>query len=95
MYQLPIVLDNGGEVAFHPVPNPSDADIEKLVRSLHKRITSLLLKRGELGGDECEELTALGLCQVAARPRASPGNRAASHWEVMPVGMTLASVGVV
>ncbi len=47
-------LENGGEVVVHPLPKPSGTDIEKPVRSLHKRITSLLRKRGELDDDECE-----------------------------------------
>ena len=59
-------LESVGGVVFHPLPKPSDEDIEKLVRSLQGRILGLLLRRGVLEEGEYEELTSLGLCQVAA-----------------------------
>ncbi|MCP3960714.1 MAG: hypothetical protein GY719_22955, partial [bacterium] len=61
-----IGLEDGGEATFHPLPKPSDEDIEKLVRSLHGRVYGLLRRRGVLHDGECEELTALGVCQAAA-----------------------------
>ena len=41
-------LERDGEVVFHPLPMPSDEDIEKLVKSLHGRVLSLLRRRGVL-----------------------------------------------
>ncbi len=82
-------LEDSGEVVFHPLPKPSDADIEKLVKSLHKRMIGLFQRLGLLGDGEYEELTSLGLCQVAARRRASPECRVA--FRSVPVGMTSGS----
>ncbi|MCP4963916.1 MAG: hypothetical protein GY926_01630 [bacterium] len=61
-----IGLEDGGEAIFHPLPKPSDEDIEKLVRSLHDRVYGLLRRRGVLHDGEYEEMTTLGVCQAAA-----------------------------
>ena len=74
-------LDDTGDVVFHPLPKPSDQDIEKLVRSLHGRVLGLLRRRGVLEDEEYEELTSLGLCQVAAVQGRIPFGEGAGNYD--------------
>jgi len=53
-------------VEFHVLPKPTDADIERLVRSLCGRSVRLLHRRGALCDEGDEEPGALALCQAAS-----------------------------
>jgi len=66
--------DDGGGAAFHRLPNPSDDDVEKLLRVTAARIVRMLRKEVDDDGKDADALAALEAASLQTKPASSMSN---------------------
>ena len=81
-----------GALTFHPLPPPTDAEVARLLATIHRRVGRLLRRRGLAGADDTdaadplaeESLALAGIASAAVQGRMALGPHAGSR--VLQVG---------